>query len=103
MSPEKVIKPVRGPNTAAVALLAVYGLAMVAVFGYTPGATPANTRNLLCPSGDWLARTLFDAIGHATYLLLAAWFALVVLIFMNVGKWKWTQRLIGTAILIPTD
>jgi DNA segregation ATPase FtsK/SpoIIIE, S-DNA-T family len=103
MPPEQAIKPKRKPNTAAIALLAVNGLAAVAVFGYAPAATPDKTRNLLGPSGDWLAKSLFDAIGHATYLLLASWLFLVVLMFARTSQWKWLQRLLGSAILVPSS
>jgi S-DNA-T family DNA segregation ATPase FtsK/SpoIIIE len=102
MPPEQAIKPKRKSNTAAIALLAVFGLATVAVFGYVPGATPDKTRNLLGPSGDWLAKTLFEAIGHATYLMLASWLSLVVLMFTKTSRWKWLQRLLGCAILVPS-
>lgn len=98
---EQPSQPRRGPSSAAIALLAVYGLAAIAVFGYTPGITPEKTRNLLGPSGDWLARTLFDAIGYGTYLLLASWLLLVILMFPRTSRWKWNQRLLGIGLLMP--
>ncbi|MBX7102628.1 MAG: DNA translocase FtsK [Gemmataceae bacterium] len=84
---------------AAVSLLGLGGVVTVAVLGYQPDV--AVSRNLLGTTGDWLARSLFGALGQATYLLLVSWFICVVLMFLRHSWMVWARRLAGWLLLIP--
>lgn len=85
---------------AAVSLLALGGVVAVCVLSHdqTPAAPSAN---LLGPAGDWLAGSLFNALGLSTYLLLVSWFVLVVLLFLRHSWIVWARRLAGWVLLIP--
>src|SRR4051794_11649534 len=63
----------------------LWGLvAAVAVFSYEPGAPRRQpTSNLLGPAGDWLAGELYLGFASAVYVVLAAWFVLVLFLLMR--------------------
>jgi S-DNA-T family DNA segregation ATPase FtsK/SpoIIIE len=95
--------PVRPPvppsariDFAAFALLAVGLLVALCVF-----SLDAAKGNLLGPGGDYVGRELTDALGVAVYVLLGAWFVLVVLLFLRNSWWIWTARLLGWIVLVP--
>jgi S-DNA-T family DNA segregation ATPase FtsK/SpoIIIE len=58
--------------------------------------------NLFGPAGTWLAEGLFNALGCGVYLLLAAWFVLVLLLFLRRSFFTWSRRLTGWLLLLPT-
>lgn len=86
-------------DVAAVALLIVGALTAVAVLSHHPVIGPEY--NLLGPSGDWLARGLFETLGLATHLLLASWLIIVMQLFQRRGWWHWSRRLVGWLALLP--
>src|SRR5262249_31362547 len=57
--------------------------------------------NLLGTPGAWLAQNLLDTFGVAVYVLLAAWFVLVLLLFLRRGVLTWTLRFLGWVLLVP--
>jgi DNA segregation ATPase FtsK/SpoIIIE, S-DNA-T family len=61
----------------------------------------AATPNLLGVPGDWLARELYAALGSAVYVLLIAWFVLVLMLLVRNSWLRWTGRLLGWLILLP--
>jgi S-DNA-T family DNA segregation ATPase FtsK/SpoIIIE len=103
MSPVPV-RPPTPPNVridlAAFALLAAGLLVAVSLFS-ADGTTDASTGNLLGPGGAWIARELTDALGVAVYVMLGAWFVLVVLLFLRNSWLIWSTRLLGWMILVP--
>ncbi len=97
-------------DLSAFVLLAV-GLAIAgALFSHDgaaqPGVThpaPAASNNLLGPPGDWIARELVGTLGLAVYVWLAAWFVLVLLLFLRRRWLRWSLRLVGWLLLIPAS
>jgi len=85
--------------------LLVAGLVVaVALFSHEPGATsypPNLPRNLLGPPGAWLSQQLYGALGAAVHVLLATWFALVLMLLLRGGKPTWLLRLGGWLLLLP--
>jgi S-DNA-T family DNA segregation ATPase FtsK/SpoIIIE len=80
-------------------LLLFTGLAVAAcVFSHEPDAAA----NLLGPPGHWLARELYAALGSAVHVLLAAWFVLVLMLLVRKGWLRWSGRLLGWLVLLPT-
>jgi S-DNA-T family DNA segregation ATPase FtsK/SpoIIIE len=57
--------------------------------------------NLLGPPGAWLAQTLHETFGVAVHIVLAAWFVLVLLLFLRKGTLTWTLRFAGWLLLVP--
>src|SRR5207237_30243 len=57
--------------------------------------------NLLGPAGDWLAGELCQTFGSAVYVLLAAWFVLVLFLLMRKSWPIWACRLAGWVLLVP--
>src|SRR4051812_382360 len=80
-------------------VLLLCGLAVaLCVLTYEPaGGEP----NQLGPPGDWLARELYAALGSAVYVLLAAWFVLVLMLLVRKSWLKWSGRLLGWLVLLP--
>jgi len=79
-------------------LLLVCGLA-VALCVLTD--EPASAANVLGVPGHALASELHSAIGCAVHVLLAAWFVLVLLLFLRKNWLVWTARLFGWLLLLP--
>src|SRR5438874_2231169 len=90
-------RPEKKPPRIDFLALAVFlwGLvAAVSVFSYEPSAEPRqSTLNLLGPAGDWLAGELCQTFGSAVYVLLAAWFVLVLFLLMRKSWPIWACRL----------
>ena len=61
----------------------------------------AGSPNLLGVPGDWLARELYATLGSAVYVLLVAWFVLVLMLLVRKTWLRWTCRLCGWLILLP--
>jgi len=61
---------------------------------------PTASGNLLGPPGDWFANRLANSIGNGVYVLLAAWFVLVLLLALP-EKRVWSRRLLGWIMLVP--
>src|SRR5262249_31415979 len=59
---------------------------------------PANVLGL---PGSWLARLLHQTLGIGVYVFLAAWFVLVLLLFMRHSIMLWSLRLLGWLLLLP--
>jgi S-DNA-T family DNA segregation ATPase FtsK/SpoIIIE len=95
-------------DVAAFSLLATGLLVSVAIFSLDPADRPgavypaeSTTHNLLGPAGAWLAFALTDSLGAGTYVLLASWFVLVVLLFLRRSWLRWSLRLTGWLLLVP--
>ncbi|MBI1831003.1 MAG: DNA translocase FtsK, partial [Planctomycetes bacterium] len=80
-------------------LLFLCGLAVaLCVLSHEPaGAGP----NLLGVPGHALAHELQAALGSAVFVLLGAWFVLVLLLLLRKNWLIWTGRLIGWLLLLP--
>jgi S-DNA-T family DNA segregation ATPase FtsK/SpoIIIE len=61
----------------------------------------ASAPNLLGAPGHWLAVELYAALGSAVYVLLAAWFVLVLMLLVGKGWLRWTRRFAGWVLLLP--
>jgi S-DNA-T family DNA segregation ATPase FtsK/SpoIIIE len=98
------VRPPTPPNIridlAAFTLLAAGLLAAVSLFS-ADAVSDATTANLLGPAGAWVARELTDTLGAAVYVLLGAWFVLVVLLFLRNSWLIWSIRLAGWTLLVP--
>jgi S-DNA-T family DNA segregation ATPase FtsK/SpoIIIE len=94
------VRPPAPPNVridlAAFTLLAAGLLVALSLF-----SADAPAGNFLGPGGAWIAQELIDALGAAVNVLLAAWFVLVVLLFLRNSWWIWSARLLGWLVLIP--
>jgi S-DNA-T family DNA segregation ATPase FtsK/SpoIIIE len=92
--------------TAAGFLLSGLVVAL-AVFAVDPAAAgrrvypPATPPHPLGPPGFWVGSLLHETLGGAVYVLLAAWFVLVVLLFLRRGWLFWSLRLVGWLLLLP--
>jgi S-DNA-T family DNA segregation ATPase FtsK/SpoIIIE len=74
----------------------------LAVFSYEPGRVQSGTSsNLLDEPGDWLAGELYQALGCAVYVFLAAWFVLVLFLLLRKSWRTWARRLLGWVVLLP--
>lgn len=107
--------PVRPPDppasridVAAFVLLVCGLLVALCIFGADPNELSqswpeqsAHTTHMFGPMGAAIARDLFDGLGAAVYVLLAAWFVLVVLLFLRQTWWTWARRLAGWLLLLP--
>ncbi len=78
------------------------------VFGYdlTPASAatyppPQTAAHVLGPAGADLADQLYQTLGSAVYVLLAAWFVLVLALLRRRGRWHWLLRFSGWALLVP--
>ncbi|MFO0807313.1 MAG: DNA translocase FtsK 4TM domain-containing protein [Gemmataceae bacterium] len=85
-------------DLAGFALLAFGMLVALSVFSYD-GVD--RTAGVLGPPGAWVAGQLTDTLGVAVYGLLAAWFVLVVLLFLRHSWLIWSMRLVGWIVLVP--
>jgi S-DNA-T family DNA segregation ATPase FtsK/SpoIIIE len=63
---------------------------------------PTPRGNLLGPAGGWVAQELYDTLGITVYVLLVAWFVLVLLLLLQRGVLTWSLRLAGWIVLVPT-
>ncbi|HZZ80026.1 MAG TPA: DNA translocase FtsK 4TM domain-containing protein [Gemmataceae bacterium] len=61
----------------------------------------ASVPNLLGAPGHLLAAELYAALGSAVYVLLAAWFVLVLMLLVGKGWLRWTRRFLGWLLLLP--
>jgi len=95
-------------DVAAIGFLAA-GLAVaLSVFSHDPADAPGATvhprhespSNFMGTPGAWLAQALYDTLGIAVYILLASWFALVLLLFLRRSSWNRFRRLSGWLLLI---
>ncbi|MSQ93997.1 MAG: DNA translocase FtsK [Gemmataceae bacterium] len=81
-------------------LLFLSGLVVaLCVLSHEPGRAAAN---LLGPPGDWLARELYATLGSAVHILLVAWFVLVLMLLVRKSWLRWSTRLAGWLILLPS-
>src|SRR5262249_57631144 len=93
-----------------IAWLLLFGGLVVAlsVFSHEPATPVARATgapaeaNLLGVPGHLLARELFAALGSAVHVLLAAWFVLVLMLLVRKSWLRWSARLTGWLILLPT-
>jgi S-DNA-T family DNA segregation ATPase FtsK/SpoIIIE len=83
--------------------LFILGLVVsVAVFSFeTEVHGTVHSNNLLGEPGDWLAGELYQTLGCALYLFMAAWFVLVLFLFMRQSWRTWMRRLLGWIVLVP--
>ena len=80
-------------------LLLICGLvAALCVLSHEPAASAPN---LLGAPGHWLAEELYAALGSAVYVLLVAWFVLVLMLLVGKGWLRWTRRFAGWLVLLP--
>ena len=71
------------------------------VLSHEPAVGGGSAPNLLGTPGDWLARELYAALGSAVYVLLIAWFVLVLMLLVRKSWLRWSGRLTGWLILLP--
>lgn len=96
-------------DLTALGLLLAGMLLALCLLSYDAGDAPGTmifphhpqTRNILGPVGAWLAETLQETLGAAAFVLLAAWFVLVLLLFSRRSLLTWLLRLVGWVLLIP--
>jgi DNA segregation ATPase FtsK/SpoIIIE, S-DNA-T family len=83
-------------------LLLICGLVVaLCVLSHEPAGSGSSTPNLLGTPGDWLARELYAGLGSAVYVLLIAWFVLVLMLLVRKSWLRWSGRLAGWLILLP--
>ena len=98
-APKPLDPPSRWRLDLTASLLLVAGfLTAVSVFSHNPDG---HSPNLLGDLGARLAHGLLSSLGVATYVLLASWFVLVVVLFLREGFLAWTKRLVGWLLLVP--
>jgi S-DNA-T family DNA segregation ATPase FtsK/SpoIIIE len=97
------------PYASACGLLAAGLLAALAVFSRDPGdvagqGQPGNAvpHNLFGYAGACLADALTEALGAAVHVLLLGWIVLALLLFLSPRWWRWSARLVGWLLLVPT-
>jgi S-DNA-T family DNA segregation ATPase FtsK/SpoIIIE len=78
-------------------LVAVSVFSHHAVIAYPPRP---DSSNLLGPPGAWLAQQLHETLGSAVHVLLASWFALV-LVLLGSNRLTLMVRLAGWVLLLP--
>src|SRR5437764_1026164 len=64
--------------------------------------TQGPADNVLGPVGARLAQALLLTLGVAVYVWLAAWFVLVLLLFLRRSCLAWSLRLLGWLLLMPS-
>ncbi len=85
-------------------LLLLCGLVVaLCVLSHEPAAGGSSAPNLLGAPGHWLASELYAAIGSAAYVLLTAWFVLVLMLLVRKSWLRWTRRLSGWLVLLPAN
>jgi len=83
-------------------LLLICGLVVaLCVLSHEPAAGGSSAPNFLGTPGHWLARELYASLGAAVYLLLVAWFVLVVMMFLRKSWLRWSGRFLGWLLLLP--
>ena len=73
----------------------------LAVLSHEPQQPDSGAHNLLGVPGQMLASELYAALGSAVYVLLTAWFVLVLMLLVRRSWLRWTARLTGWLILLP--
>lgn len=96
-------------DVAGVILLAAGLASALAVFSHDPADLPgavhpvnATPRNMLGEYGALAAHELLTALGLALHVWFAAWFVLVLVLFVRRDLPVWTVRLLGWLLLVPT-
>ncbi len=72
------------------------------LLSHEPSPRGSSAQNMLGVPGDMLASELYAALGYTMYVLLVAWFLLVFMLLIGHGWLRWTGRVIGWLILLPT-
>lgn len=72
------------------------------LLSHEPSSRGAHAQNLLGTPGELLASELFAALGCTMYLLLVAWFMLVFMLLIGHGWLRWSGRVVGWLMLLPT-
>jgi S-DNA-T family DNA segregation ATPase FtsK/SpoIIIE len=79
-------------------------LVALCLFSHEPSSAlyPPHTAagNLFGPAGAWLAQNLLESLGCAVFVLLTAWFVLVLLL-LGSNRLRWSTRLLGWLMLLP--
>jgi S-DNA-T family DNA segregation ATPase FtsK/SpoIIIE len=97
------------PRVALTALFVLgFGFAL-ALLSYDPADPPdpvllpahPSPANLLGIPGAWLAQTLIAALGQTTYLVLAVWFAVLLVVLQRRSLVSKFLRIAGWVSLIP--
>jgi DNA segregation ATPase FtsK/SpoIIIE, S-DNA-T family len=90
-------------DLAACVLLVSGLLTALCIFGHdvAPVRSPGAAGHLLGPLGGAVGESLTEALGVAAYSLLAAWFAVVVMLFRRRGWFACLLRLAGWLLLLP--
>ena len=74
-------------------LLLICGLFVaLCVLSHDPTASEPSAQNLLGPPGHWLARELDATLGSAVFVLLMAWFVLVLMLLLRKSWLRWSGR-----------
>jgi len=100
-------EPARRRIDLCAGALLLAGLATaLAVFSHDPAdlnalGTASAPANLLGYVGAWLSAELGAGLGTAVYPLLAAWFVLVIALFLRRDILTWLARLAGWLLLVP--
>lgn len=72
------------------------------ILSHEPAGQGTSAPNLLGVPGHLLAGELYAALGCGVYVMLAAWFVLVAMLLIRKSWLRWSARLIGWLILLPT-
>src|SRR5207244_1671449 len=51
--------------------------------------------------GHWLARELYLMLGSSVYVLLVAWFTVVLMLLVRKSWLRWTRRFMGWMLFLP--
>jgi S-DNA-T family DNA segregation ATPase FtsK/SpoIIIE len=69
----------------------------------SPTAVPANASptNFLGLLGSWVAQSVVSTLGQTSYVALAVWFAILLVILQQRPIWRKLLRITGWLILVP--
>ncbi len=102
---ETIVMPQKGGvRVEAVGWLLLIGGFFLALclLSHEPSSRGRTAQNLLGFPGDLLASELYAALGSTMHVMLVAWFMLVFMLLVGHGWLRWTGRVVGWLMLLPT-
>ena len=93
----------RNSRTDGVAWLLFFCGIIVAlcVLSHEPADPEGYAQNLLGVAGHWFANELYLTLGSVVYVLLLAWFVVVLTLLLRKSWLRWSARLAGWLLLLP--